>query len=244
MQAMDLKLPRKRSHGSSGAMNYSATERPNFQEVRLRTMTALWLAPLAAVAALAPFPVFHIIMGMIAALCGWEWLRMTRHGDVCWTIAGIVYLLYIFLTIVYLHETSGSAALVWLLIIVAASDTAPFLLAASPLHWLIEHAVIAPSVHPQKSWDGALLSAAASILAGLACARLLPVETQTSTIIIATTCSMAARAGDFVESWIKRKFGVKNTGSFLPGHGGLLDRIDGILGAIPVFMLWMLLLER
>lgn len=93
-----------------------------------------------------------------------------------------------------------------------------------------------PSISPNKTLEGALGGLAASILFGLLFGHyLLP---EISLLNLAVSCSIAsilAQSGDFYESLIKRVAGAKDSGSLLPGHGGFLDRFDGILFALPVF---------
>lgn len=95
---------------------------------------------------------------------------------------------------------------------------------------------IIPAISPNKSWAGSLGGLAASILMGLLLGYyLLP---DTSLLVLGTSGAIAvilAQSGDFYESLIKRTAGAKDSGSLLPGHGGFLDRFDGILFALPVF---------
>ncbi len=94
-----------------------------------------------------------------------------------------------------------------------------------------------PAVSPKKTWSGALGGLAAAVVAGVAVAhfagapRLLPVAA------VAAVLSVASQAGDLLESSLKRKFGVKDSGTIIPGHGGLLDRVDGLVAAAALAIL-------
>ena len=94
---------------------------------------------------------------------------------------------------------------------------------------------IAPTVSPNKTWEGLIGGLA---LATVVAAVVLPVLdsrfTATTGAIIGVACGLAAFFGDLMESAIKRDLGIKDLGGLLPGHGGVLDRVDGILFALPV----------
>jgi len=94
-----------------------------------------------------------------------------------------------------------------------------------------------PAVSPKKTWSGAIGGLVVAVIAGVAVAhfagapRLLPVAA------VAAVLSIASQGGDLLESALKRKFGVKDSGRLIPGHGGLLDRVDGLVAAAAVAML-------
>jgi phosphatidate cytidylyltransferase len=108
---------------------------------------------------------------------------------------------------------------------------------------------------PNKTWEGTFASIAGSVLAGLAVVLLGEllathydntvlhvVEPVWQSVILAAIINVAAQLGDLLESAIKRGAGVKDSGNLLPGHGGILDRIDALLLAAPV--LWCVLLLK
>jgi phosphatidate cytidylyltransferase len=94
---------------------------------------------------------------------------------------------------------------------------------------------IAPSVSPNKTWEGFLGGlVVATLIAVLVLPYVSDLFTIPSAAALAVVCGTAAFLGDLVESMIKRDLGVKDLGDLLPGHGGVLDRVDGILFALPV----------
>ena len=102
---------------------------------------------------------------------------------------------------------------------------------------LLGRTPIAPSVSPNKTWEG--LVGGVVVAAGLAAWALPLVDPElfpspVEPAVIAALCALAGFFGDLVESMVKRDVGLKNLGSLLPGHGGLLDRVDGLLLAMPV----------
>jgi phosphatidate cytidylyltransferase len=94
---------------------------------------------------------------------------------------------------------------------------------------------VAPTISPNKSWEGLIGGVAVT---GVLAAFVLPLFGDTFTpvsgAVLAVTCGLASFMGDLTESMIKRDLGVKDLGDLLPGHGGLLDRVDSILFALPV----------
>jgi phosphatidate cytidylyltransferase len=94
---------------------------------------------------------------------------------------------------------------------------------------------VAPSVSPGKSWEGLVGGLVlATVLAVLVLPRLGEAFTPVSAAVVALTSGAAGFVGDLVQSMVKRDLGVKDLGDVLPGHGGVLDRVDGILFALPV----------
>ena len=94
---------------------------------------------------------------------------------------------------------------------------------------------LAPVVSPHKSWEGAVASFLGSMLAAGAFLLWLPGFGVGGLLVLAAVTSVAAQVGDLVESLIKRAAGVKDSGRLLPGHGGMLDRLDALLFAAPVW---------
>jgi phosphatidate cytidylyltransferase len=120
----------------------------------------------------------------------------------------------------------GLLAVIFLVAVVAAADTAGFVagrLAGGAKLW--------PRISPNKTWSGLLGGLAASAIVGALFWFSLP---DASAVRLATTgaaLAAVAQAGDLAESALKRRFGAKDTGTIIPGHGGLMDRVDGLIAA-------------
>jgi len=100
---------------------------------------------------------------------------------------------------------------------------------------------LAPRISPGKSWEGAIASVAASIVfAVVYLTRLIPSVEIWQAVLLGGIGNIAGQVGDLAESALKRGAGVKDSGNMLPGHGGWLDRVDGILFALPVIC-WLVL---
>jgi phosphatidate cytidylyltransferase len=103
---------------------------------------------------------------------------------------------------------------------------------------------LAPRVSPKKTWEGALASAAAAALLGaLYVPRFAPQVSIPLAILVAVAANAAGQLGDLSESAMKRGAGIKDSGALLPGHGGLLDRVDSSLFALPVILLFLKLVR-
>ncbi|UAK25345.1 phosphatidate cytidylyltransferase [Sphingomonas nostoxanthinifaciens] len=130
--------------------------------------------------------------------------------------------------LLYLRELpNGLMLALWTLVIVWATDIGAYFAGRA-----IGGAKLAPSISPNKTWSGLIGGmAAAAIVGGLVAAGgRLPF----ATLWLGAPLAIVAQAGDLLESWLKRRAGVKDSGRLLPGHGGVLDRIDG---ALPVLIL-------
>ena len=91
---------------------------------------------------------------------------------------------------------------------------------------------LAPGISPNKTWSGLIGGMAGAAVLGWIIARLLGLGAPF--LLLGAPMALLAQAGDLFESWIKRRAGVKDSGSILPGHGGLLDRLDGLLPLLVV----------
>ncbi|MGL4488212.1 MAG: phosphatidate cytidylyltransferase [Rhizobiaceae bacterium] len=90
---------------------------------------------------------------------------------------------------------------------------------------------LAPKISPNKTWSGAIGGTAAAVAAGLAVAGLTgPIGNPVFPLVI-VLISVFSQLGDLFESWVKRRFGVKDSGTLIPGHGGVMDRADGLVAA-------------
>lgn len=127
----------------------------------------------------------------------------------------------------------GTAWLIFLLAVVWLGDIAALYVGRA----LGRHRM-APRVSPKKSWEGAVASFVVALLVGAACGTWVAMPTSHRPILELTllggAVNIAAQAGDLVESLFKRGAQVKDSGTLLPGHGGLLDRLDALLFAAPI----------
>jgi phosphatidate cytidylyltransferase len=144
--------------------------------------------------------------------------------------AGLLFVVYPFSYIVRLNETPTNGRLLTLftLCLVWAGDMLAYFVGRS-----LGRVPMAPALSPKKTWEGALGNLFGSLLVAVAFARWLQTDV-VNLMLIAALANIAGQAGDLVESAFKRGASVKDSGSLLPGHGGMYDRIDSLILAAPV----------
>ncbi len=144
---------------------------------------------------------------------------------------GVIYIGAGYLSLVMLRKgAAGLADVLFVVLVVWGSDIGAYLLGR-----LIGGARLAPRLSPGKTWAGAAGGLVCGTLTGSAVASGFATSgvALAVALVIAAGLSVAAQAGDLLESAIKRHFGKKDSGSLIPGHGGLLDRLDGLIAAAP-----------
>jgi phosphatidate cytidylyltransferase len=152
--------------------------------------------------------------------------------DPAWIAGGVVYAGALLLASVYLREETpaGFVAIVFLFAVVWSADVAGYFAGRA-----FGGPKLAPSISPKKTWSGAIGGLFASIAAALAMAQVIGSNEFLRAALLGGMLSVAAQAGDLFESRIKRRFDVKDSGGLIPGHGGVMDRLDGYLAAAVVF---------
>jgi phosphatidate cytidylyltransferase len=171
-----------------------------------------------------------LIFGALVILLG----AMTYNNNVNYKLLfPLLYPLAPMLFIFALAQSFGIKYLVWLVFIVGMTDTAAYYIGKS-----IGVTPFSP-VSPKKTWEGFYAGVSAGTILGILFGTffIAPI-TPFAALVISFFVSMASVFGDLFESYLKRKAGVKDSGDILPGHGGMLDRVDGYLfGAITMVIL-------
>lgn len=163
---------------------------------------------------------------------------------------GLIYVGYpLMLLPMFYAKENGKTLIVFLMLVVWTGDIAALYIGKA-----FGRRKLAPQLSPNKTWEGSIASATGSVLIALALAGVCTLveregtavlhisEPLWQTLLLALLVNVAAQLGDLVESAVKRGVGIKDSGSLLPGHGGILDRVDALLVAAPV--LWYLLLLK
>jgi len=144
--------------------------------------------------------------------------------------AGLLFVALPFSFIVRLHGIGpeGPKLLLFVLVLVWAGDTLAYFVGRA-----VGRLPMAPKLSPKKTWEGAVANLFGSLLVGVLFARWMTVELR-HLLVMAGLGNIAGQGGDLLESAYKRSAGVKDSGFLLPGHGGVLDRIDALILAAPV----------
>ena len=193
--------------------------------------TALWLGGWSWV-----LFVMAIALGVL-----WEWrtlayaITSAPGPRAAWMLGGMSYIGIAALILLLLrHELYGSRAIVLVpLIVVIATDIGAYFSGR-----LIGGPKIAPAISPSKTWAGLGGGmVAATLVLWLSTQHLLQLNWSASLpelLILGPLAAILAQTGDFFESWMKRRAGVKDSGHLIPGHGGLFDRVDGLIALLSV----------
>jgi phosphatidate cytidylyltransferase len=192
----------------------------------LRIISAAVLAPVAVYAAyLGGWP-FALFWGLAAVAVLWEWVSLVV-GPV-WIIAGIGYAGIMLLAPLLLRadNTHGFLALVLLFAIVWTTDILGYFAGRA-----IGGRKLLPAISPKKTWSGAIVGTLGAMIVAVLVASLFGAFNRTAIAIIALLLSVVAQLGDLFESWVKRQFGAKDASHLIPGHGGVMDRLDGFWAA-------------
>ena len=197
-------------------------------------------------------PLLGALSLALFALCAFRAPMNRVLPDAAYSVFGLLYIGVPLTTLPLLSEQeNGPSLLIFLFFVVWAGDIAALYVGRA---W--GRRKLAPAISPGKTWEGAVASVAGSVLVALLLLELAEALSRgnfgkLSSLMsypgsmagwlgLAVLLNVAAQVGDLVESAIKRGAGVKDSGAILPGHGGVLDRIDALLVASPV--LWYALL--
>jgi phosphatidate cytidylyltransferase len=216
------------------------------RDLRRRTFTAIVYAAIVLLAVAAPPIVLWIVLVVVGRF-GLSELRALRAGRPA-LVFGAVFLLG--LVCLGFLKAAGSLGArpgtaeslpVWLILTIVATwaaDVAAYLVGTA-----VGRRRIAPSISPGKTLEGTVAGFVSSALAGLAVGAAFGLP-RAAVLVMAIGLGPVGLAGDLLESLVKRRAGVKDSGAILPGHGGLLDRLDSLMaGAIFVYgvlMAWLI----
>jgi phosphatidate cytidylyltransferase len=198
-------------------------------ELVIRSLTGAVLIAAALVASFAGGNVFAYAVAAVATAMFYEWTRIVRGWGAAWYASGFIYALLPALALLWIRERDahGLELLLWVFLVTWSTDIGAYFVGRA-----IGKHKLAPSISPGKTVEG--LFGGMAVAAFVGSAWVLGMGLGTPLLLLAPLFAVAAQAGDLFESRMKRRAGVKDSGTWLPGHGGVLDRLDGL---VPVAVL-------
>lgn len=206
----------------------------------VRVISGVFLAVLVLAALWAGGVIFSLVILLAALLMLREWDKLTAKESPLWGLAGMFYVAIPCASILWLRNLqvdgfphSGFSLVLYVLFAVWATDIGAYFTGR-----IIGGAKLAPAISPGKTWAGLGGGmTAAGVVGGLSHLFSPYPTTWLGAILLAVLLAAVAQIGDLFESWMKRRADVKDSSTLIPGHGGLLDRVDGLMFTVPLFAL-------
>ena len=196
-------------------------------ELFVRTVTGLILIVAALLVAFQGGYLLAVVVAGVATAMFYEWTRLVRGRGSIWYVSGFFYALLPALALLWIRERAGIDLLLWAFIVTWSTDIGAYIAGRR-----FGRRKLAPTISPGKTVEGLVGGIAAATLLGGA--WVFGVGLGKALLALAPLFAIAAQGGDLFESAMKRRAGVKDSGGWLPGHGGVLDRLDGL---VPVAVL-------
>ena len=211
-----------------------------------RLLSSIIILPIALFFILKGSVFFDFFLGVIFFVTIFEWLKMSKKLKII-KFFGILFLFLSIITAYFIRNTYGSEIFVFVILISILSDLGGYIFGK------IFKGPKLTKISPSKTYSGVIGSFVLSVMAASIFSQYQKSFTffeifilnnnELSYIIIILFISAVSQIGDLIVSYFKRLAKIKNTGNLLPGHGGLLDRIDGIIFAIPTSYLLFIYLN-
>lgn len=201
------------------------------ENTKQRVVTALILIPIALYAIFYSKDFFLFLAIAIAIAMTAEWLDMTRNQveQTKWRLIGLFYILIPIYAVIKIRLYDADI-LFWMFAIIWATDIFAFFAGRT-----LGGAKLAPGISPNKTWSGLAGGVIASIVIGFMSSFMFAGGVLFF-VFISAFLSIIEQVSDLMESKFKRIFGVKDSGNLIPGHGGVLDRLDGMMLVAPAVL--------
>lgn len=201
--------------------------------MRLRILTAVVAAPLALGLILLSWATTALLIVLLLAGATYEYVHLVRHEPSSTrnnVLFGIVYLGAPLIASLWLRAApDGIRWFMLALLVTWITDSMAYFVGKS-----IGSHKFAPSISPKKTWEGVIGGVVSGFILTLVLGQLFDLEFGVAFFVLAILLPITAVAGDLLESKLKRRFNVKDSGTLFPGHGGILDRIDSVIASLVV----------
>lgn len=191
-------------------------------ELAKRSLVGVALILLAILALWSGGWLFGALVAAAAIAMLVEWQALTLRRGVIWIPAGLLYIGAAAIALAWLRSLDNGAIVLWVFIVTWSTDILAYFTGRS-----LGGPKLAPSISPGKTWSGLIGGVIGAALGGALIVHFCGLAH--GLILLAPLLAVAAQCGDLFESALKRRAGVKDSGRLLPGHGGVLDRLDGLL---------------
>ena len=204
-----------------------------------RATTALLLILVFSGANLIALHSFILLLSVTLLALLWEWWELSYTWDGVLKRITIAFFWFCpaLLTLTWLRYTHGPMPVFWAVLVIVASDVGAYFFGR-----YLGKTKLSPKISPGKTWEGLGGGLTAAGIVGFALGIVIGETWAMGGVLIALLAAVAGVIGDLVESIVKRRAGVKDSGKILPGHGGVLDRLDSHLFGLPVFALGVMIL--
>lgn len=203
-------------------------------ELKKRVISASIMLPFAlAIIYIGGF-IFDALLVIVATLMAFEWLKMTssQPKEKLWHVVGVFYVCIPIISLIYIRSSEfGLEHILYLMGIIWITDTSAYFVGS-----YFGGPKIAPSISPKKSYSGMIGGFTGSVIFGSIYLHFVETAINNHLLVTLLICFLG-QAGDLIESALKRHFGVKDSGNLIPGHGGILDRVDSLVFASPILAL-------
>ena len=210
------------------------------KELQKRILSSIILIPVSFFFIIQGSLSFIFFLSLIFLATNLEWFRMTKKKDLL-RIFGLFFLFFSFFSTIYIRQYIGLNFFLFLIIVCIFTDIGGYIFGKTFKGPKLT------KISPKKTYSGVIGSFLISLLFGLTYIKYLGqksrilLETDPIFIIFLTLfISLVSQMGDLIISYFKRKAKLKDSGKILPGHGGFLDRIDGIIFVMPITFLCIL----
>ena len=208
------------------------------KEFEKRLLSSLILIPISIFFIIQGSVFFIFFLSLIFLTTSYEWSKMTKKKDV-FKIFGIIFIFFSLYTAFYIRENSGLVFFLFLVIVCIFTDIGGYVFGKTFKGPKLTR------ISPNKTYAGVIGSFLFSMVVGIIYIKYLDIEDISSDplilLFLILFISSISQIGDLIVSYFKRKAKLKDTGKILPGHGGLLDRIDGLIFVIPTIYLLQLI---
>ena len=211
-----------------------------YKELQKRILSSIILIPLSFFFIIQGSFTFIFFLSLVLLVTSFEWLKMTNNKDLLRAL-GLFFLFFSFYTAIYLRQFIGLNFFLFLIIVCIFTDIGGYLFGK------IFKGPRLSKISPNKTYSGVFGSFFISLMSGIIYVKYLGKKSKILldtdpifVILLILFISTISQIGDLIISYFKRKAKLKDTGRILPGHGGFLDRIDGIIFVMPITYLFVL----